>query len=127
MGKVIIVAALVSVAAVGCIGSSSNGPSGSKDAATEDSGLPVFTGDGSVVVPPTDGSAPVDAGEDAAPVVGIDAGPASSFVSGLGPSMVAHSAHFTLITKTGGEPGGAGVKTSPHFTAISGVAPASSQ
>jgi hypothetical protein len=126
MGKVIIVAALASVAAVGCIGTSSSGPTGSKDAATEDSGLPVFTGDGSVVVPPTDGSAPVDAGQDAAPV-GVDAGPASSFVTGLGPSMVAHSAHFTLITKTGGEPGGAGVKTSAHFTAISGVAPASSK
>ena len=71
---------------------------------------------------------PIDAGvdaDDAATVItidaGFDAGRPPTLVTGLGSGVVAHSAHFTLVTKTGSEPGGSGVKRSATFTVISGV------
>ena len=84
--------------------------------------------DAAITMPPpetTDGAVAVDAGPDApAPVVeaGVDARAPAAF-SGLGSGIVAHSAHFTLITKTGNEPGGAGVHGSKSFKVISGIGP----
>ena len=95
-------------------------------------GPPSESIDGAVVV---DGSTPpIDAGvdaDDAATVItidaGFDAGRPPTLVTGLGSGVVAHSAHFTLVTKTGSEPGGSGVKRSATFTVISGAAPAATQ
>jgi hypothetical protein len=87
--------------------------------------------DASIVTPPesTDGAVGVDAGTDApAPVLdaGLDATAPTAF-SGLGSGIVTHSAHFTLITKTGNEPGGAGVHGSQNFKVISGLAPSAAK
>jgi hypothetical protein len=85
----------------------------------------VQTVDGSVLV---DGAA-ADAGIDGSVFgdAGFDAGSLAAFVTGLGPGVVAHSTHFTVITKTGNEPGGAGVKSSASFKMISGASPAATQ
>jgi hypothetical protein len=98
----IVVASFVSYGCLSSAGSSPSSPEG--DAGIADSGPPVQTIDGSVLV---------DGG-----------GPVASLTTGLGSGIVAHSAHFTLITKTGDEPGGAGLKSSEHFTVVSGAAPA---
>jgi hypothetical protein len=117
------VGVVVSAAMLGCVGSSNGAPGGGKTTTPgDDGGQPVFSADGSVIV---DGATHGDAGEDAAP--GFDAGTPATFVTGLGPSVVSRSAHFTLITKTGDEPGGAGVKSSASFKLISGGAPASTK
>ena len=130
MPKLASLAVLASLGVCGCLGPSNNSPSpppvgsGAIDGAT-----PPITADGSVLV---DGAAPGDAGADAADAAiavdaGLDAAALATFVTGLGSGVVAHSANFTLVTKTGNEPGGAGVKSSPSFRVISGVAPAATK
>jgi hypothetical protein len=88
---------------VGCLSSSGSNPNdgqnGVDSGPLDASGPPVLTADGSVFI---DGAVP-------------------GFVSGLGSGQVEHSPNFTLITKTGDMPGGAGVKGSPNFHLISGV------
>ena len=85
--------------------------------------------DAAITMPPpssTDGAVAVDAGPDAPPPVveaGVDASATKAAFSGLGSGIVTHSAHFTLITKTGNEPGGAGVHGSKSFKVISGIGP----
>jgi hypothetical protein len=68
--------------------------------------------------PPADGP-----GVDAA-VPALDAGPdGASFATGLGAgAVVTKSAKYTLITKTGGSPGGHGVSRTPIHTVVSGAA-----
>jgi hypothetical protein len=110
--------ALASLGAAGCLSPSAGGGTGTFDASFGDDGnvtLPVQTEDGAVAV---DSAAPNDAS------LGADASAIATFVSGLGSSVVAHSAHFTVVTKTGELPGGAGVKSSAHFTLVSGAAAA---
>ena len=107
--------------ATGCLGNSNSVP-------------PPFDASGpdaAIVTPPetTDGAVMVDAGTDApAPLLdaGLDATAPTAF-SGLGSGIVTHSAHFTLVTKTGNEPGGAGVHGSQNFKVISGVAPSAAK
>ncbi len=92
-----------SVASLGCLSSSGSNPNlgltGVEAGVLDGSGPPVQTADGSVFV---DGAVP-------------------GFVTGLGSGQVEHSPSFTLITKTGDMPGGAGVKSSASFHLISGV------
>ncbi len=97
----------VPLAALGCLSSAGSSPNATpgSDAGGLDGGIPVETIDGSVFV---DGGIP-------------------ALVTGLGSGQVEHSEHFTLITKTGDLPGGAGVKSSASFHIISGAAPASSK
>lgn len=54
----------------------------------------------------------------------VDAGPeGSAFASGLGAgAVVTKSSKYTLITKTGGSPGGHGVGKAPAHTIVSGAA-----
>ena len=125
--RTLVLALAGSGAAMGCLGSSNGGAGPSGPPVIDGGGPPVQTVDGSVLV---DGSPSADAGGDsAAPGMdgGIDAASAAAFVTGLGPGVVARSAHFTIITKTGNEPGGAGVKSSPRFTVVSGAAPAATK
>jgi hypothetical protein len=118
---VAILAATASLASVGCI-SSSGSSATAKDAgpSTQEDAAPFFdsgedAGD-ATTIPPGDASPP--------PVLdgGVDA--AAFFSSGLGSGIVAHSTHFTLITKTGTAPGGAGVGSSTSYKLISGATPA---
>jgi hypothetical protein len=91
-----------SLASLGCLSSSGSNPNDGQtglDAGVLDSSVPVQTVDGSVLA---DGAVP-------------------GFVTGLGSGQVEHSPSFTLITKTGDLPGGAGLKSSPSFHLISGV------
>jgi hypothetical protein len=91
-----------SLASVGCLSSSGSNPNDGQngvDSGVLDGSVPVQTADGSVFV---DGAVP-------------------GFVTGLGSGQVEHSPNFTLITKTGDMPGGAGVKSSANFHRISGV------
>jgi hypothetical protein len=73
--------------------------------------------DGAIPPPPVtvDGAVYVDGGPE-------DGSKPTAF-TGFGSGVVAHSAHFTIVTKTGNEPGGAGVKSSPNFKVVSGIAP----
>lgn len=117
MSRVVLFGLIASLGGAGC--------SGSPATLTNSSGPPLQSSD--AAVPSDDGSAPILSVDAAAPDAGTDAGTtpnASTFATGLGPAVVAHSAHFTLITKTGGEPGGAGVKSSSSFKIVSGVAAA---
>ncbi len=61
---------------------------------------------------------------DAAPTPTLDAGfDGAAFASGLGAgAVVTKSSKFTLITKTGGSPGGHGIAASPAHTVVSGAA-----
>ncbi len=91
-----------SAASLGCLSSSGSNPNLGltvEAGVLDGSGPPVQTADGSVFV---DGAVP-------------------GFVTGLGSGQVEHSPNFTLITKTGDLPGGAGVKSSASFHLISGV------
>jgi hypothetical protein len=115
--------AATSLAFMACISSSGSSPSPHDSGPSQPDGSIVIVGaddagDATAIVP-------VDAG-DAAPPVPFDGGVDAStfFPTGLGSGVVAHSAHFSLITKTGMEPGGAGVHSSTSFKMISGVAPA---
>jgi hypothetical protein len=107
LAALVVIAA--SLAGFGCLSSAGSSPitSGDDGGISPDAGPPVQTVDGSV---------PVDAG----------GATATTFTTGLGSGVIAHSANFTIITKTGQEPGGAGVKSSTNFTVISGAAPAAS-
>jgi hypothetical protein len=93
----------VSLASLGCLSSSGSNPNdgqtGVDSGVLDAGGPPVQTADGSVLV---DAAVP-------------------GFVTGLGSGQVEHSPNFTLITKTGDMPGGAGVKSSASFHLISGV------
>jgi hypothetical protein len=108
---VAICAAAMSLGAMGCLSSAGSGSS--------DAGPNVNAFDGNFNL------------EEA----GVDAGDAAVFVSdaavtsyaGIGAGIVAHSTHFSLITKTGMEPGGSGVHSSPSFKVISGTAPGATQ
>jgi hypothetical protein len=95
----------------GCLDDSANGQPGGNGIANGDSGGPPG------FIP--DGSANAEGG------VTVDAGIArQGFVPGFGSGgTVTRSAHFTLITRTGGEPGGAGVKQADGKTLVSGTAP----
>jgi hypothetical protein len=108
MSKLALIAALAaSLAGFGCLSSSgttSNPPPG-VDAGIPDAGPPVETVDGSVL---------------------FDSGAFASLTTGLGSGVVAHSTHFTIITKTGEVPG-AGIKSSANFKDISGAAPAAAK
>jgi hypothetical protein len=112
MSKLVATAsAILALACFGCVSQSAGTPI----SPGEDAGFP----DGGVL--PT-----VDASLDGS-IFG-EAGDASAFFStGLGSGVVAHSAHFTLVTKTGTEPGGAGVRSSKSFKMISGVTPAATK
>jgi hypothetical protein len=93
---------LLTLPLVGCLSSQGSSPGAPGiDAGGEDVFVPV-TVDGSVLV-------------DASAV---------TLTTGLGAGTVSHSQHFTLITKTGNEPGGAGVKGSQSYHLISGAAAA---
>jgi hypothetical protein len=94
-----------SIASLGCLssGSTPNGGQTGVDSGVLDGSFPVQTVDGSVFVD------------------GAVHGAVPGFVTGLGSGQVEHSPSFTLITKTGDMPGGAGVKSSASFHLISGV------
>ncbi len=104
MPKLALLALAASLAGVGCLSSSGSAPASTTnlDGGTPEAGPPAQTIDGSV---------------------GIDGAVSASLTTGLGSGVVAHSAHFTLITKTGEVPG-AGPKNSANFKVISGAAPA---
>jgi hypothetical protein len=111
---------LLVLGASGCVSGDNAVPNPTPAGPGLDSGQPPFTTDGSVTVD----SGPADAGSDTAvpPVdAGPDAAPRFTSFTGVGSGVVAHSQHFTVITKTGDEPGGAGVKSSKSFTVVSGV------
>ena len=81
--------------------------------------------DSGLVLPPTaDASTPVVIPGNDASLPSFDAGPdGSSFATGLGAgAVVTKSAKYTLITKTGGSPGGHGVSKTPSHTVVSGAA-----
>ena len=104
--------ALLAVACVDSNGSEVGGDDGG-GLTVDAKGPPINTADGAVdsaaPPPPVDGSTPR----------------LESFSTGIGAgATVAHSKSFTLITRTGGTPGGAGVKKSQGFTIVGGVTPA---
>jgi hypothetical protein len=109
---VAICAAATSLGAMGCLSSAGSG--------STDAGPNVGAFDGNFNVE----EAGVDAGDATAPVF-RDAGVVS--YAGIGAGIFAHSTHFSLITKTGMEPGGSGVHSSPTFKVISGTAPGASK
>ena len=125
----------LSLAGVGKAARNSGSDSNPNGVAPLDAGPPPFQmTDGSVLVDssaPADSATPDDASQPdtGQPIMAVDAGvdaaTLQSLVTGLGPGVVAHSAHFTLVTKTGSEPGGAGLKSSANFKLISGAAPPS--
>jgi hypothetical protein len=90
------------LASLGCLSSQGSSPNAPGIDGGEDASVPVQTFDGSV---------------------NVDASVAT-LTTGLGAGTVTHSQHYTLITKTGNEPGGAGVKSSSSFHLISGAAAA---
>jgi hypothetical protein len=109
MSKLVLIAALAgaALASAGCLSSTGSSPNSSTtglDSGSPEAGPPVETVDGSV---------------------SVDAAVTASLTTGLGSGVVAHSAHFTIITKTGQVPG-AGIKSSANFKVISGAAPAAS-
>jgi hypothetical protein len=118
--------AIASLGVSGCISNTASAPPPSKDASVtpDDGSAPIPTDDGgSVEAAPPPVTDAGDAG-DAGPLFadgGIEAG--AFFAGGLGSGVVAHSAHFTLITKTGTEPGGAGLHSSSSFKLVSGATP----
>lgn len=60
------------------------------------------------------------------PDAGLEGG--VSFNTGLGSgAVVSKSSKYTLITKTGGSPGGHGIAKTPTHTIVSGAAPATSK
>jgi hypothetical protein len=88
-----------------------------------DSGAAQTPQDGGTVS--VDGALPPISVDGSVPVFG-DAGPDAQGVLGLGGGVGAggvltQSEHFRLITKTGGEPGGSGVKSSGAFKMVGGV------
>jgi hypothetical protein len=86
--------------------------------------------DASPEAPPGPPAFSVEGGTDAGSVPPITDGAITAdvtqplLVTGLGSGAITRSAHFTLVTKTGQEPGGAGVKRSTSFKMVSGTAPA---
>lgn len=88
--------------------------------------IPPLEVDSGLQTPPrVDGAVPPPVIVDAAfpiPDAGRDSA-ASSFATGLGAgAVVTKSAKYTLITKTGGSPGGHGVGRSTGHTVVSGAA-----
>jgi hypothetical protein len=114
--------------AAGCLSASGSNTNPDNNQPGIDGSLPVLTSDGSVPVDSggADAAAPEDAGQRDSAVpffdASFDAATLKSLVTGLGSSVVSRSQHFSLVTKTGNEPGGAGVKSSAHFTLVSGAA-----
>jgi hypothetical protein len=130
MSKLAVLAlAIAPLGISGCISNPAGPTLPGEDAGlpTEDGATPIGTTDGAV--DSGDGSSPSvtdggDAGDASPPLFvdgGIDAG--TYFAGGLGSAIVAHSAHFTLITKTGTGPGGAGLHSSSSFKLVSGATP----
>jgi hypothetical protein len=109
---VAICAAATSLGAMGCLSSAGSG--------STDAGSNVGAFDGNFNIE----EAGVDAGD--ATTTPVTEGGVISY-AGIGAGIVAHSAHFSLITKTGMEPGGSGVHSSPSFKVISGTAPGASK
>ena len=99
-------------------------------ACVNDDKLPYIPPEIDAALPPiaTSDAGPPPPPSDAAPPPPLDAGPEGGvpFATGLGAgAVVTKSSKYTLITKTGGSPGGHGVSKSPAHTAVSGAASSS--
>lgn len=101
------------MSAVGCI---DDGKAPSPPAFDVDASLPPVTGVDAA--PPS-----LDAAPPTPPLPAADAGPdGATFATGVGAgAVVTKSAKYTLITKTGGSPGGHGIAKSPSNVVVSGA------
>jgi hypothetical protein len=95
----------VALTVAGCLDSAGSVVPGDAGSINFDTGIPQVTTDGAVSVPP-DSAVPSQA----------------TFSTGIGAGGVAaHSEHFKLLTKTGGEPGGSGLHSAGQFKMVGGV------
>lgn len=110
----LVTAASLAMSAVGCV---DDGKVPSPPAFDVDASIPPIQG--ADAAPPSLDAAP--------PLPPVDAGPdGASFATGLGAgAVVTKSAKYTLITKTGGSPGGHGIAKSPSNVVVSGAAASS--